>query len=369
MKILLVNSSLGAGGGEKQIGLMANYWARKDWKVTFFTFADGSATSPHFRLHPSVRHIPLPFGPKAQPGLNRLKKNYIRLKCLRDEIRKVSPEVIISFGDKTNIAVIFASLFLGIPIIISQRIYPGICKFGFLWDVLNCMAFKLCAGMIVQAERAKFYYSNKQQPKIFVIPNQIIEELHTDESCKIKLLKPAIIAMGRLSPEKRFELLINAFAMIASDHIEWTLYIFGDGALKNQLLTQIDSLGLSNRIFLPGVVKKSISIFRQADIFVSASDYEGFPNALAEAMAIGLPVISTDALTGPRELIQDGINGLIVPRGDKQSLSLAIKRLIINPKDRFELAQKAPSILQIYQPDKVMGIWEDLITNITNNYR
>jgi glycosyltransferase involved in cell wall biosynthesis len=171
--------------------------------------------------------------------------------------------------------------------------------------------------------------------------------------------KKTIVAMGRMRHQKGFDLLLKAFASCSNP--EWRLVIFGEGQERKGFELLIRELGLEGKVFMPGVVKDSMSLLKQADLFVMSSRFEGFPNALLEAMACGLPVISFDCPSGPGEIIRNGVDGLLVAPEDVNAMADAMKRLMADGEERKRLGTRAIEVLDRFGIEKVMKKWEELL--------
>jgi glycosyltransferase involved in cell wall biosynthesis len=173
-----------------------------------------------------------------------------------------------------------------------------------------------------------------------------------------------LVAIGRLTEEKCFDSLIAAFSRVADRHPNWNLTVYGDGRLRSDLEMLVESLGLNGRVSLPGTVKNSTSVLASCDLFVLSSRFEGFPNALCEAMSVGLPVISTNCPGGARDLVRDGIDGLLVPVRDVSAMASALDRLMSDSSERDRLGVRAREISKRFDLHEVMKMWnEALVTS------
>ncbi len=174
----------------------------------------------------------------------------------------------------------------------------------------------------------------------------------------------SLVAVGRLTPQKGFDLLIAAFAQVAHSHPEWHLTIFGDGAERGVLEQQVADLSLADRICLAGTTKAPCGWRAGADAFVLSSRFEGFPNVLGEAMAAGLPVVAFDCPWGPADLIEDGISGLLVAPEDVNALAAALDRVLGSEWLRASLGGAARRRVLRFAPDHVMTQWDHLLNRV-----
>ena len=360
MRLTLVISSLSCGGAEKVMSVMANYWAMKGRKITVLTFDDGS-DPPFYDITPSVCHRPLNIATDSWNLWQGLQNNVRRIRILRKAILKSKADVIISFLNKINVVTLLSCLKTDIPVIISERNDPYMNCLGRTWSTLRDWTYPLAECIVVQTKTIADFFPKKIRSKTRIIPNPVLALKHDPHLEAKRIKKPTIVAMGKFHRQKGFDLLLNAFARLQDKYPKWTMTIFGEGRLWNELNHLRDSLGLSNRVFFPGQVKNAQHYLRQADIFVMPSRYEGFPNVLCEAMAIGVAVIATDCPSVAEDIIHDGTDGILVPRENVDALEAAMDRLMANAKERKKLASRAPEILRRFGTTKVMALWEQAI--------
>ncbi len=293
-----------------------------------------------------------------------------RIIILRKKIKQSFPDIIISFGDKTNILTIISKSGLRVPCIISERIDPSHYKIGRVWNILRNKLYRYSDCLVVQTESIKAWFLQyiKFKKSIVIIPNPVsINDRNETETVKGILLNnksKIIVSMGRLVWEKGFDLLIESYSRIQKIFPDWKLLIFGDGVEKENLRSKVISMGLENNVLFGGVIKNPISILKRADLFILPSRVEGFPNALLEAMACGLPVISFNCPSGPSEIIKNGTNGILVPPENVEELTYAIENMIRDHKKRIMCGNNAKEVIKRYDQRKIVNVWKDLINKV-----
>jgi GalNAc-alpha-(1->4)-GalNAc-alpha-(1->3)-diNAcBac-PP-undecaprenol alpha-1,4-N-acetyl-D-galactosaminyltransferase len=362
MRCTLIIHSMSSGGAERVISRMANYWAAKGWEITLLTFTDESEV-PFYQLEDRVNHRPLDIAEDSENQIAGIWNNLTSIQGLRTAIVQSKPDVVISFMDRTNVISILATRGLKIPILVSERNDPAMLSTGKMWELLRQWTYPFADRIVVQTERAGNYFA-KLQKLVFIMPNPVILPPTETTASAPLLADNSLIAVGRLVSQKGFDLLLRALAQVKDRYPEWTLTILGEGELRPELEALRQELGLEDRVHLPGRVKNPHEFLKQANIFIMSSRFEGFPNALCEAMVCGLPVISTDCPNGPREIIRDGVDGLLVPTEDVSALAAAMERLMSDPHARKLLAAEAPAVAERFSLEKVMLMWESLVNEV-----
>ncbi len=360
MRIAFVIFSLSGGGAERVASTLVNYWANAGDQVTLVTI--DSSDSDFYSLDSRVMRIALDLRRRSRNWAEFVRNNVQRVRHLRKVIRACEPDVVVSFLDTTNVLVLLASLGLGVPIVVSERTDPRRHSLSRIPRWLRRLVYPLAGGLVVQTHDVGSWARQIVCGEaVYVIPNPVAQ-LPADfcRSDETKRRRTAI-AIGRIDFFKGFDLLLAAFACCSEKHPDWSLRIIGDGPERERLTMLAAELGLEHRFRLDGIVKEPNSILHEADLFVLSSRYEGFPNALLEAMACGLPVISFDCPSGPREIIRDGIDGVLVPPGDVEALANAMDRLMGTEQERRRLGARAVEVCERFSVSRVMAMWQDVL--------
>jgi glycosyltransferase involved in cell wall biosynthesis len=369
MRLTLVISSLSAGGAERVMAIMANYWAGMGWKIDLLTFDDGSVP-PFYKLDPRIRHRALSIAGCSDNPIGSFRNNIRRIAVLRAAIRESKPDCVISFIDQTNVLTLLATRTLGIPVIVEEHIHVQSSQLHRSWKLMRRLTYPHANLVIAITERALSSLPSGLRKRAIVIPNPALPPSRADgQPAREARTSRSIVSIGRLVPQKGFDLLLRAFALQKDIHPKWKLTILGEGPLRSELESLCEDLGLTGRVSMPGLVTNTEDYLDAADLFVLASHFEGFPMALCEAMASGLPVISTDCPSGPREIINDGEDGLLVPNGNLEALAAAMDRLISNEAERKRLAVGALRITERFGLPKIMALWEESLAEVVKGKR
>ncbi len=361
MRITLAISTFDIGGAQRVMALMANYWAAQGHNVTLVSLSPQSTDC--FELHHLVKRISLNLL-SASAYLGRaLCQNALRVLRLRDELRKLRPDVVISFMDTTNVLTILASRGLGIPVIISERTDPRQHAIGLAWNTLRSLLYRRADALVVQSPDLRDWAREVAgDARVHIIPNPLNPVFNgSAKAAHRRGSGHTVVAMGRLVRLKGFDLLIEAFARCAGQHPEWSLVILGEGEERSNLESLIVAMGLHDRVWLAGKVPHPSQVLGQADLFVLSSRFEGFPNALMEAMACKLAVISTDCPSGPRNIVRDGMDGLLIPTDDVNALAKSMDHLMADPMERQRLGDSATEVVERFNLEKIMSMWDEVV--------
>lgn len=294
-----------------------------------------------------------------QPTFNTVELSFFMafikaIRFIRSVLKKTKPDSLISFGDRYNAFVILASLGLKIKVFVSNRQNPLLSN-GRLVDLLNKMLYPLSDGIIAQTEKAKVVFEKKyRQKNITVIPNPI-----TLSECNVYDKKEFILNVGRFADQKNQHNLVHFFNNL--DSKGWNLIFLGDGPKRQLFEGAIANLKPDKKVEIKGFVHNVEEYYCQASIFAFTSLSEGFPNALAEAMAAGCACISFDCMAGPSDLIDDGVNGFLVPVDNHTQYQEKLQKLVSDKtmRERFGLA--AIEKMKHFNEDKIGRQFLDFI--------
>ncbi|MDY6367319.1 MAG: glycosyltransferase [Clostridia bacterium] len=356
MKITFFTSALSGGGAERVVCNLSSFLAVKGHDVTVLTVGESAKT---YGLNERVKVLSL-------EGKSRIKfsalRALVKLKRLKKYVKNCKDDLIVAFLPKPIKALMHYKKFAKCPIILCERCFPKAYDKKTVKSMLN--AFKSADGTVFQTEEIKKFYSDKIALKnSMVIPNAVNTgfdfQPFNGERRKV------IVAAGRHSEQKNFELLIDAFSEVVKEFSDFTLEIYGKGKLTPKYIERCKELGIENKVLFPGFCEDMSVRLYGASLFVMSSDYEGIPNALIEAMAAYTPCVSTDcAGGGARTLIEDGVNGIIVPVGDKSALAKAIKRVLADKSFAEKLSLNAGKIKEEFSAENIYAEWEKYFSEI-----
>lgn len=356
--IAIVISGLGAGGAEIVVTQVAAHWITQGNRVSILAFdtpddpifhpMPKEAEIQRLGLFPQQRH----FG--AYVAIPR------KLARLRRVIKRDRPDVVVSFLTKNNLLALMATIGTSIPVICSERNNPERQHAHPFWNAALKLGYRRAALIICQTNAVKRCFPLAVRPKIKVISNPIRSPGNPGEGSA----PPRIVAVGRLTHQKGFDILLAAFAQLHRQFPDWQLDIWGEGADRPDLERLIRTLGLEGRAALRGVSPRPGSWVEGADIFVLSSRYEGFGNALGEAMAAGLPVVSTLCDFGTDEMVADGYDGLLVATEDPAALAQGMARLMNDAPLRERLGRAAAIAARRFAPENVLPQWDDALAQV-----
>ena len=329
--VLFLIPSLQQGGLENAVTVIANSFVKKGLKV-FVVCA--YKKDIFYKLDDSI----VIFHPDYERDEYRTFSYYFKIiKFFKSIIKKTDPNVILSYGDYLNPISILSNIGTRIPIYVSDRSSPE-KSFPFLVSLLRKNLYPRADGIIAQTERAREQKS-KMLPhykNIKVIPNPIRSIISHPEVIRENI----ILGVGRHYHVKGLDRLIKAFSKVTVNN--WKLVIAGNyGPKTEELKILVKKLNLQEKVEFLGPIKEIDKVFSQAKIFILPSRSEGFPNALIEAMAHGLPSVSFDIVAGPAEIIKHRVNGILIEDNDIESMSEAINNLIFDEKLRTLLSKEA----------------------------
>lgn len=353
-KVLFVLPHMTGGGAERVTAILANKLVDKNCEVHIHTLITDDS---FYYLRPEIK--------QSSDGVSVNRRNKITLlfsesfgfiKSMFSVLHKIKSEkydIVISFFIETDVIVYLCKI-LGCNFmeVHSERNDPW--QRSKMFKKIRCHIYKKCDKLVCQSKAVSDYFDFVEMGKKYIISNPIDKEKIPDRIAKHS---KKIVSVARLFEQKNYPLLIKSFSLVCNEFPGYTLNIYGDGILYDSLLKMINELNLNERVFLHGAKKNVMKLISDAELFIMSSNYEGFPNALLEAMAIGIPVISTDFQTGvARELIGDD-NGIVVPVNDEMAMSSAIRTMLNDYEKMLEMGYCNRKKCEQFYTDKIIEKW------------
>jgi glycosyltransferase involved in cell wall biosynthesis len=359
--IAIVISGLGAGGAEIVVSQVARHWIAQGHRVSILAF--DTPEDPIFHPMPEGAEIHRLGLIPAQRRFGAYVSISRKLIRLRRVIALDRPDVVVSFLTKNNLLAMVATSGKSIPVICSERNNPERQHAHPFWNAALRLGYRKAALIVCQTKAVRRCFHPAVRPKIRVIPNPI----RSSDSPRKTSDPPRIVAVGRLTHQKGFDILLAAFALLHQKFPQWQLDIWGEGADRPALEELIRTHGLERRAALRGMSPRPGSWVEAADIFVLSSRYEGFGNVLGEAMAAGLPVVSTFCDFGPDEIVTHGYDGLLVATENPPALAQGMARLMDDVQLRERLGRAAAIAARRFAPENILPLWDDALAHVTRS--
>lgn len=359
MRILMFIPALNAGGAERVMVTLANYLSKSGHDILIQTL---NTDESFYSVSDKVKIAGMGYSFSGNSIIRKFQIPVIEAKrwyAFTKSEEEYRPDVILSFLYTTNVIALLARKRIKAPLIVSERNDPL---------AVSSISKKICARLypkadliVCQGNKVAAYFESIRG-KCVVIANPLNPQAIGEfKSKKTK----EIVTVGRLIPQKNHRLLIKAFAEIHPKYPDYSLKIVGEGPLKRDLEELIDTLKLRNAVSIQSNIKNVMTVVNDAACFALSSDYEGFPNVLLEAMASGMPVVSTDFGTGiARDLITDGINGYVVPVGDTEKMAGSIEKIISSESVQFQMGKENVKLKDKFSEDTICSQWEDALSKV-----
>lgn len=352
-KLLVSCGTLGAGGAERVLSTLSPYFADNFDDVIYLMWVKHPV---FYQIDSRVRLV-------CMPDKSGFKNRYCEMPWFRRFVRDVSPDVVLSFLSPFNILVSLSLIGTKQKLVLADRNDPSTIKGGPLMSIIRNILYNRADAILTQTFAFQKYYPTRLRKKMHVIYNPI--SLPQDMvGCAYKCGKEDIIVTaGRLIPVKNHGMLIDAFKLFVETHPTYRLVIYGDGECRNELIDYVECLGLKDKVSFPGSVKDLWNQTKRAKVFALTSDHEGMPNALVEAMSLGLPCVST-RIAAAEELIEDGVNGRLVDVGDTESLKNTLCEMVDNRNYASKIGDAASHLYDQLDVNIIAEKWISLLKSI-----
>lgn len=370
-RVLLFIHSLHGGGAERVAADLSAHWAGMGREVMVVTQA--GAEGDAYTLHPKVRREVLHTAGEGG-GLRGIWSNVQRVRALRRVVKSFRPDIVLGMMTTASVLSVLACAGLSCRVIATEHTHPPSQTLSGFWQRLRRLTYPRAASVVALTRgTADWLAQHVPGSRLAVIPNPVHFPLPRAEPVLTPVSgdgRKRLLAVGRLHADKGFDLLIQAYAQLAPSHPDWDLVILGEGEERRALQTQVREAGLEPRISMPGRAGNVGDWYDSADLYVLTSRFEGLSNTLLESMASGLAAVSFDCDTGPREIVREGVDGVLVrPNGDVPALCKALDAVMSNDADRQRMAQAATDVRDRFSAARVLQKWQELFDGVRGTGR
>lgn len=357
-----------AGGVERMATSLMNAMIKRGHEVHFITLDKKEATS-FYPMDKKILWHKMDMGNYREKASWQLR--FKRAKTARALLKKINPDIITSFQGGSFLSMRAYSATMGIPVILAERISPShfdFTKAGRLRSVFYQL-YRTANLITVQCESYISQYPAYLQHKIRTIPNPVFPARGAANPAGTKNDAKTLLCVGRIGYQKNQLCLIESFACLHKKHPEWKLFLAGDADNK-EAANLIKKLNIEEKVEMPGAVKNINDLYEQAHLFCLPSRWEGFPNALAEAMSYGLPAVGFRQCGGVQDLIQHEKSGLLANGNENlQTLTTALDNLMSNDQKRAQMGKEGAKWIKQFEPNKIYDLWEETFVQLATSYK
>ena len=362
MHIAFLILNLGSGGAERSVSALSSRMAECGHTVTVLALT-GTESFYAFSDAVNVRYLNMPELPR---GRQRAFAVLRRAKALRKAVKTLHPDILVGMSHIMSAYAVFCTVGTSVRAVGTERANPFLLYANPAMTLLRRTAAFFCDGFVCQTKKARSFFPKSVQKKAAVIPNAVFNPT-VFETTVPAVRQKNITALGRLDHNKGFDLLLRAFSVVHQAFPDYTLTIFGEGEKRGELLELAEELHIGQAVRLPGVSRDAIHTIAESSAFVLSSRSEGMPNALLEAMAAGVPCVASRCDMGPEELIEDGVNGLLVPVENADAITDALCRILHSPELSASLSTNALHIRTTHGIAEITDRWLAYFGTVINN--
>ena len=359
LKYLFITRTLTGGGAERFVSTFASFLAEHGYNIHILTYEISA------KDYPLSDKVTLHVMPQVEDSISG---KFLRIARMQQELKKINADVLIPFIDTVVVCTYLANLTLGKKFVYTVRNSPWHDDAGRFSKFMRKIIAKTADAIMLQNREQESFFSASYRKRIYIVPNPVAEKFRMCKKENYAETITRLTSVGRLHVQKNFPLLISAVKHIAAENPEVRLEIYGEGDEKKSLKALIEQQNLSSVCRLMGRTADVEGVLRETDLFVMSSDYEGMPNALIEALAMGVPSISSDCRTGPRSLMEDGQTGLLFETGKLESLQEKLAWALNHPQLMNQMGKAArENVLDTYRIEKTMSSFFAMIGGIYGN--
>lgn len=358
LKYLFITRTLTGGGAERFVATFASFMADQGYNVHILTY---EVSEKDYPLSANVKVHVMPYVEDSARG------KVLRILRMKQALTEIAPDVLIPFIETVVICTYLVNLLLRKKFVFTVRNSPWHAGGGRFSKWMRKLMAKNADAIMLQNQEQQAFFPDSYGDRVYIVPNPVATKFASCRKEEYAGNLTKICAVGRLHAQKNFPLLLSAMEVLRPEYPGICLQIFGEGEERKALEDTIAEKNLSDVCQLMGRTSDVEGVLKETDLFVLSSDYEGMPNALIEALAMGVPCISSDCRTGPRSLIRDGQTGLLFQTGNLDSLTERMAWALQHPAHMNQMGRAArEDVLNTYKIEKTLSSFIHMIDGIYN---